>query len=138
MNQDEAKRKFYYVADRGRLFWRGNKRGEFPKNIVGGTFQGKLVASINRKRVPLANLVWIYHNGAIPPNFSVYHKDSNPLDVSIENLGIATEFVDMALRIEEGGAYRVMIDGQDKGTVPNVDGLARVIRFVLEKRAYNP
>lgn len=52
-----------------------------------------MVAICLRKRVlhyPLHQLIWVFHNGEIPDNLEINHKDGNKLNNSIGNLELMT------------------------------------------------
>lgn len=59
------------------------QKGRLPRNAVHTRFNGKSV------RYPAARLIWIWHNGAIPDNKNVDHKNRISTDDRIENLRLA-------------------------------------------------
>lgn len=55
--------------------------------IAGGITNGNLLSIHYEKNgYSIPKIIWVIHNGCIPDNYSVYFKDSNTLNASIENL----------------------------------------------------
>lgn len=59
-------------------------------DVAGRENKGYRMIRFYGKEYPAHRLIWIMHNGDVPPGFLIDHKDSNPLNNSIDNLRLAT------------------------------------------------
>jgi hypothetical protein len=76
--------KLFGKTDRGFNKTKGKEVGSVSSD-------GHMVVCIKYKRYYVHRLIWIMHNGAIPGDMEIDHKDGNPLNNHIENLRIANK-----------------------------------------------
>jgi hypothetical protein len=89
------------VYEDGTLYWLPRGHGRFDKQFAGKKAghlvkNGREFVRINKFGLFLASrLIWIYHNGNIPFDKEVDHKDNNPNNNKIENLRLASRSQNM-------------------------------------------
>lgn len=91
----QLRKLFWYNAMTGRLMWREREgqpqfNARFANKAAGVKDGNRFRVSINGRMFYNANLVWIYHNGAIKKNRIIDHRTRNTLDDRIENLRMCT------------------------------------------------
>lgn len=89
--QKELRKLFDYKN--GELFWKTKHNNQIANNKKAGhqeKFRGYTNISVKNKKFKLHQLVWVYHNGAIPKGLVIDHIDGNKRDSRIENLRLAT------------------------------------------------
>lgn len=85
--QKECKAVFNYVN--GNLIWKsGRSKGQNVKGYKSRS--GHLLSNVLGTSRILHRIIWIFHNGAIPPGMQIHHKNHNKVDNRIENLDLLT------------------------------------------------
>lgn len=91
--QERLRELFTYKKIAGRLLNRKHRRTcpvGWPVGFLNNGYYRVWISGSRRAPEYLHRLVWIYHNGAIPPDKVIDHIDQNPLNNRIENLRLAT------------------------------------------------
>jgi hypothetical protein len=76
---------FYYVDDK--LIWRDGRKSQGSTNSRG--YLSYYIKEVKASFL-IHRLVWIYHNGAIPPSIEIDHKDRDKVHNEIDNLRLVT------------------------------------------------
>jgi citrate synthase len=89
ITQDYLKEWFYYNPIEGTLIWKKKK----PWYKIGDTLgalngRGYLIAQLEKNRIHVHRLIWLYHYGELPK--LIDHINRNSKDNRIENLRLAT------------------------------------------------
>lgn len=76
----------------GNLYWRATRTNVVAGSLAGSPNgeKGHFSVQIENSLYRLHNLIWIYFNGDIPPDYIIDHKDNNGGNNVIENLRLAT------------------------------------------------
>lgn len=84
--QEYFKKGFIEVRDDGNI-WLSikaiHKKARLNKD-------GYLVMTIENKRLPVHQIVWVWHRGIVPDGYEIDHLDNNKLNNSVWNLNLLT------------------------------------------------
>lgn len=87
--QKECRDIFDYDYLDGNLIWeKGRSKGQNVKGCKNR--YGYLRFTVLGNSHSLHRIIWIFHNGAIPPAMQIHHKNHNKSDNRIENLDLLT------------------------------------------------
>lgn len=84
--QEYFKKGFIEVREDGNI-WLSLKSMHKKARLNKG---GYLVMSIDNKRFPVHQIVWVWHRGIVPDGYEIDHLDNNKLNNSVWNLNLLT------------------------------------------------
>ena len=83
---------FYQDEDTGLLRWAKDGCNNVKAGDVAGSVMGasECVIQYKLRKINASSVVWLMHNGVLPPNGHVKYRDENPRNLRIENLYLTT------------------------------------------------